>query len=76
MNQVQMPKNIEKCKAALMAEFRDVFDSSGPLRIIAGPDVRIELLDGAVPFAQREEVKAALYKYSRYTRYSRDHSAG
>lgn len=55
-----------------MTEFSDVFDTSGPLKTMAGPVLKIELLLNDVrfiisrarpeSFALCDQVKAALYK--------------
>ena len=68
-------EEIERTRQQLMAEFSDVFDTEGPLKTMAGPAMKIELLPGAKPFctprarpiafAKREKVKAALDKMVR-----------
>ena len=61
---------IDGVKKKLLEEFSDVFDRSGPLKTMKGSPMKIELVEGAVPFAvhrprpipfaQRDAVKVAL----------------
>ena len=61
---------IDGVKNKLLEEFSDVFDRSGPLKTMKGSPMKIELVEGAVPFAvhrprpipfaQRDAVKVAL----------------
>ena len=69
------PHHLDKITKDLLEEFKDVFDTSGSLRTMSGPLMRIELREGVetfstlrprpVPFAQRDKVKEALDKMVR-----------
>ena len=48
-----VPSEIQDMKNALLEEFADVFDTSGPLKVMTGPPMTIQLKPDAVPFALR-----------------------
>ena len=68
-------EQIEKIKAELLDEFKDVFDSNKKLKPMAGPPMRIELKEDAepsaiysaraIPYAYKEKAKAQLFKMLR-----------